>query len=173
MNESEIDLDNLPLAEALRFADEGSTTGGLLTHAALKTLAAGCRELNAAREEITILKSKYADHHAEAERLTSEIRSVTEQQKKWQAAPCSKPNSELKPCPFCGSPAEIRDDGDGWTMDGPQPFWVQCIHCPGMMKDFYTADWAAYQWNLRHNAGGMARELAAQDSESPTNQNEL
>jgi hypothetical protein len=58
----------------------------------------------------------------------------------------------LKPCPFCGSPAEIRDDGDGWTMDSPQPFWVQCIHCPGMMKDFYTADWAAYQWNLRHNA---------------------
>jgi multidrug efflux pump subunit AcrA (membrane-fusion protein) len=41
------------LAEALRFADEGSTTGGLLTHAALKTLAAGCRELNAARAEIT------------------------------------------------------------------------------------------------------------------------
>lgn len=37
------------------------------------------RELTAAREEITILKSKYADHHAEAERLTSEIRSVTEQ----------------------------------------------------------------------------------------------
>jgi hypothetical protein len=52
MNESEIDLDNLPLAEALSFADEGSTTGGLLTHAALKTLAAGCRELTAARAEI-------------------------------------------------------------------------------------------------------------------------
>jgi hypothetical protein len=52
MNESEIDLDNLPLAEALIFADEGSTTGGLLTHAALKTLAAGCRELTAARAEI-------------------------------------------------------------------------------------------------------------------------
>jgi uncharacterized coiled-coil DUF342 family protein len=45
----------------------------------LKTLAAGCRELNEAREEITILKSKYADHHAEAERLTSEINAVTEQ----------------------------------------------------------------------------------------------
>jgi hypothetical protein len=52
MNESEIDLDNLPLAAALSFADEGSTTGGLLTHAALKTLAAGCRELAAARAEI-------------------------------------------------------------------------------------------------------------------------
>jgi predicted nucleic acid-binding Zn-ribbon protein len=37
------------------------------------------RELTAARAEITILKSKYADHHAEAERLTSEIRLVTEQ----------------------------------------------------------------------------------------------
>lgn len=51
-DEWEIDLDNLPLAAALSFADEGSTTGGLLTHAALKTLAAGCRELTAARAEI-------------------------------------------------------------------------------------------------------------------------
>jgi len=37
------------------------------------------RELAAAREEIAILKSKYADHHAEAEKLTSEIRSVAKQ----------------------------------------------------------------------------------------------
>jgi hypothetical protein len=37
------------------------------------------KELTAARQEIDILKSKYADHHAEAERLTSEIRSITEQ----------------------------------------------------------------------------------------------
>jgi chromosome segregation ATPase len=37
------------------------------------------RELTAAREEIDMLKSKYADHHAEAERLTSEINAVTEQ----------------------------------------------------------------------------------------------
>jgi methionine synthase II (cobalamin-independent) len=52
INEWEIDLDNLPLAAALSFADEGSTTGGLLTHSALKILAAGCRELNTARAEI-------------------------------------------------------------------------------------------------------------------------
>ena len=37
------------------------------------------RELTAAREEINILKSKYADHHVEAERITSEIKTVTEQ----------------------------------------------------------------------------------------------
>ena len=37
------------------------------------------RELTAARQEIDMLKSKYADHHAEAERLTSEINAVTEQ----------------------------------------------------------------------------------------------
>jgi len=36
-------------------------------------------ELTAARQEIDMLKSKYADHHAEAERLTSEIRSVAKQ----------------------------------------------------------------------------------------------
>jgi hypothetical protein len=58
MSESEIDLDNLPLAEALRFADEGSTTGGLVTRAALKTLAAGCRELAAARAEIEKLSEQ-------------------------------------------------------------------------------------------------------------------
>jgi hypothetical protein len=40
-------------------------------------------ELTAAREEITILKSKYADHHAEAERLTSEINaSITTRNRK-------------------------------------------------------------------------------------------
>jgi hypothetical protein len=50
-DEWEIYLDNLPLAAALSFADEGSTTGGLLTHAALKTLAAGCRELAAVTEQ--------------------------------------------------------------------------------------------------------------------------
>jgi hypothetical protein len=65
MNESEIDLYNLPLAEALSFADEGSTTGGLLTHAALKTLAAGCRELTAARAEITTVTAQ-RDRLAEA-----------------------------------------------------------------------------------------------------------
>jgi septal ring factor EnvC (AmiA/AmiB activator) len=36
-------------------------------------------ELTAACQEIDMLKSKYADHHAEAERLTSEINAVTEQ----------------------------------------------------------------------------------------------
>jgi hypothetical protein len=65
MNESEINLDNLPLAEALSFADEGSTTGGLLTHAALKTLAAGCRELTAARAKIEAV-TEQRDRLAEA-----------------------------------------------------------------------------------------------------------
>jgi hypothetical protein len=63
MNESEIDLDNLPLVEALRFAHEGSTTGGLLTHAALKTLAAGCRELTAARAEIEAVTEQRDEIH--------------------------------------------------------------------------------------------------------------
>lgn len=42
-------------------------------------------ELTAAREEIAILKSKYADHHSEAERITSEIRAVTSQRDEWKA----------------------------------------------------------------------------------------
>jgi hypothetical protein len=36
-------------------------------------------ELTAACQEIDMLKSKYADHHAEAERLTFEINAVTDQ----------------------------------------------------------------------------------------------
>jgi len=39
-------------------------------------------ELTAACQEIDMLKSKYADHHAEAERLTSEINAVTKQRDK-------------------------------------------------------------------------------------------
>jgi chromosome segregation ATPase len=36
-------------------------------------------KLTSAREEISILKSKYADHHSEADRITYEIKTVTEQ----------------------------------------------------------------------------------------------
>lgn len=42
-------------------------------------------KLTAAREVIAILKSKYADHHSEAERITSEIRAVTAQRDEWKA----------------------------------------------------------------------------------------
>jgi hypothetical protein len=83
-DEWEIDLDNLPLAAALSFADEGSTTGGLLTHAALKTLAAGCRELNAARAEIERLDTAGIHScHKDCQRpncvLRRELKAVTEQ----------------------------------------------------------------------------------------------
>ena len=43
-------------------------------------------ELTAARQEIDMLKSKYADHHAEAEKLTSEINAVTEQRDRLKEA---------------------------------------------------------------------------------------
>ena len=39
-------------------------------------------ELTTSREEINILKSKYADHHTEAEKITAEIKTVTEQRDK-------------------------------------------------------------------------------------------
>jgi chromosome segregation ATPase len=42
-------------------------------------------KLTSAREEIAILKSKYADHHSEADRITYEIKTVTEQRDKAQA----------------------------------------------------------------------------------------
>ena len=83
-DEWEIDLDNLPLAAALSFADEGSTTGGLLTHAALKTLAAGCRELTAARAEIERMDTAGIHScHDNCQRpncvLRRELKAVTEQ----------------------------------------------------------------------------------------------
>jgi chromosome segregation ATPase len=37
------------------------------------------RERDEAREELKILKSKYADHHSEAENITSQIQTITAQ----------------------------------------------------------------------------------------------
>jgi uncharacterized coiled-coil DUF342 family protein len=37
------------------------------------------RERDEAREELKILKSKYAEHHSEAEKITSQIQTVTAQ----------------------------------------------------------------------------------------------
>ncbi len=54
-SKDEVNLDNLPLKDALRFVDENSTTGGLFTKAALKTLAAKCRELTAVTEQRDML----------------------------------------------------------------------------------------------------------------------
>jgi hypothetical protein len=53
---------------------------------ALDTIRQIETELTAARQEIDMLKSKYADHHAEAERLTSEINAVTEQRDRLKGA---------------------------------------------------------------------------------------
>ena len=55
-------------------------------------------ELTAAREEIDILKSKYADHHAEAERIISEIKTVTEQRDRLAEA---LNKLATKRCEFC------------------------------------------------------------------------
>ena len=51
-------------------------------------------ELTAACQEIDMLKSKYADHHAEAEKLTSEINVVTEQRDRLAAALWNMLNQE-------------------------------------------------------------------------------
>jgi Lar family restriction alleviation protein len=55
----------------------------------------------------------------------------------------------LKPCPFCGSAADLRDDSDSVTMDGPQCWWICCSCCSANVDGFYTAEDAAYDWNLR------------------------
>jgi hypothetical protein len=73
---TETDIDNMPMDAALEFADRQMSTGGLMTFAALKTLAAGCRELTAARAEIDMMGIRYAAaemHHA------NNMQEVTEQ----------------------------------------------------------------------------------------------
>lgn len=61
----------------------------------------------------------------------------------------TKPSSELLPCPFCGATAELRDDGDGVTMDGDQPYWIACRDCQASVSHFYEAEDAIEEWNLR------------------------
>ena len=68
----EVNLDNLPLEDALRFADENNTTGGLLIMAALKTLEVGCRELTAVTKEHDIVV-------LELRRVDNQLTAVTEQ----------------------------------------------------------------------------------------------
>lgn len=55
--------------------------------------------------------------------------------------------SELKPCPFCGGEAELRDDGEAGY-----PYYVQCVECGGMTDGYLHADrpfGAIDAWNAR------------------------
>lgn len=56
---------------------------------------------------------------------------------------------ELKPCPFCGHSASLRDDSDYATMDGDLPYWVDCDDCEASVEGFWTADDAMESWNKR------------------------
>ena len=54
--------------------------------------------------------------------------------------------SELKPCPFCGGEAELRDDGVDY------PYSVQCTECGGMTCWYLHDDTpfgAIDAWNMR------------------------
>ena len=95
MNDTQtpIDLDNFPLNEALRFADENSTTGGLVTQAALKTLAAKCRELTAVTEQLSEMTLRWEltndslfDKRALADRLAEELTAAREELADWRNA---------------------------------------------------------------------------------------
>lgn len=86
------------------------------------------------------------------------------------------------PCPFCGCKPVIAAQGRSWIV------YCKANRCqinpatfPVDLKkgEVLTKDHAVECWNRRpnatriygQNAGGMARELAAQDPESPTKQN--
>lgn len=55
-------------------------------------------------------------------------------------------DQELKPCPFCGSTAELRDDGDEYY-----PYWVNCNECVGCTGECPTKELAIKAWNTRTN----------------------
>lgn len=58
-------------------------------------------------------------------------------------------SDKLKPCPFCGHEAEVRNDGEGLTREGEQPYWINCTFCQGNVDPFYTAEEAIDAWNER------------------------
>jgi hypothetical protein len=62
-------------------------------------------------------------------------------------------------CPPCALYKEKMVDADAWFM------------CPKCGRLGQRMEEASHRQVLTANAGGMARELAAQDSESPTKQN--
>ncbi|MEE8288884.1 MAG: Lar family restriction alleviation protein [Nitrosomonadaceae bacterium] len=57
--------------------------------------------------------------------------------------------TDLKPCPICARPAEIRDDSDCVTTEGSQPYWVSCSMCSCSVEGFYEVSDAIEAWNTR------------------------
>jgi len=67
----------------------------------------------------------------------------------------------LSPCPFCGSPAMLKQTNITWVDDIfnllglgiPSRFWIQCEweRCPVMMKTGYfdSAEQAVISWSKR------------------------
>ncbi len=59
---------------------------------------------------------------------------------------------DVKPCPFCGGKAELRDcteEHDGVLVFGA-PFAVVCVNC-GARRDDYSENDAVDGWNARVN----------------------
>lgn len=55
---------------------------------------------------------------------------------------------KLKPCPCCGSKAEVHDTLDHW--DGVMHIYqVRCSKCGLMTAKFRTSKWAKEAWNRR------------------------
>jgi len=116
-----IDLDNFPLNEALRFADENSTTGGLVTQAALKTLAAKCRELTAVTEQRDGLHELHNKNAARSKELLELCGTLREQRDRLaealrkfvgDALSCQHADTATTVLP----PQQVDDSGDALTM---------------------------------------------------------
>lgn len=55
---------------------------------------------------------------------------------------------DLKPCPFCGKPAEYRDDLSDEGKGEYSNHVVMCTECTGCQSG-NTKEWAIYNWNTR------------------------
>ena len=56
---------------------------------------------------------------------------------------------ELKPCPFCGSKAEIYQHGD----DYDSPWAVECVACFATLWPRKNKEDAIKEWNRRADNG--------------------
>lgn len=63
-------------------------------------------------------------------------------------------SEELKPCPFCGSPGNIRhveNEWGGWGQERDDEYYPECSndYCPIELYAEHSYEEAVESWNIR------------------------